>query len=339
MTTAARSHTEVVQVSDAKFARVRWADFLTGEQLPVNLYMKLDKNRYGLTFLAQERLEKARLMLQDPSEAPWLYFLAQERTLLMKQLSAELLNVIGGVRPRSAHESLALLGEFAHQYHEAVVASGIGAATMPEGRLMAEGISHLLKNERELVQLMLGLESDELHRLCPAFLTAFLSGLIVSRMSWGTRTTLEHTALGGLLCDIGLLRLPLNLRQKKSYQLDEKETQMWQEHPRLGVEMLDESTWIPESIKQIVYQHHELMNGKGFPGQLTGYYIYPMAKVVGFAQAFAEFLLSHQLSALEGIRIFLRRPEVVERYDQQVIRTFLGCFVYKAPKQRREGGV
>ena len=74
--------------------------------------------------------------------------------------------------------------------------------------------------------------------------------------------------MAGAIYDIGIISIPADILSKFS-KLTDIEVSLIKEHPRKGYEVLMnvESPW---PLAEIVYQHHERMNGSGYPRSLSG---------------------------------------------------------------------
>jgi HD-GYP domain-containing protein (c-di-GMP phosphodiesterase class II) len=90
--------------------------------------------------------------------------------------------------------------------------------------------------------------------------------------------------------------------------------------------MLTESPVINEQVRQIIYQHHEHVTGTGYPNGLTGLKIYPLAKIVCFAEAFAETMAETKLSPRDTIKLLLQQRHVILQYDATVVRALVKGF-------------
>ncbi|MBA2251465.1 MAG: HD domain-containing protein [Nitrospirales bacterium] len=91
----------------------------------------------------------------------------------------------------------------------------------------------------------------------------------------------ELTVLGmaALLHDLGEQRLPSQIRLKTEA-LTRAEKSLFELHPLYGKEMLDQLLRMPRGVADIVAQHHECINGTGYPRRLTDEQILPLAKIV-----------------------------------------------------------
>lgn len=96
---------------------------------------------------------------------------------------------------------------------------------------------------------------------------------------------LEHLAFGALLIDVGSQWVDKQLLQlSKKYDLTEKEAV--QKHVQIGYEYINKNTTFNGHVKSIVLQHHERMNGSGYPKGLKNEAIHPLAKIVMIADVY-----------------------------------------------------
>ena len=83
---------------------------------------------------------------------------------------------------------------------------------------------------------------------------------------------LRTLAIGGLVHDIGKLSVP-DAILKKPAGLDEREFGVVKRHPELGSRLLHELGGFPEAVRRIVRDHHERLDGTGYPHALTADHI------------------------------------------------------------------
>jgi putative nucleotidyltransferase with HDIG domain len=76
-------------------------------------------------------------------------------------------------------------------------------------------------------------------------------------------------AVGGLLHDVGKLSVPLAILQKPG-PLDDEEFAEIRRHPQAGRKLLDELGGFPETVRHLVSDHHERLDGTGYPNGLKG---------------------------------------------------------------------
>ena len=78
----------------------------------------------------------------------------------------------------------------------------------------------------------------------------------------------RHLAVGGLLHDIGKLCVPLEILQKPGALTDEEFAEI-QRHPEAGRRLLDELGGFSPVVRDLVSDHHERLDGTGYPRGLT----------------------------------------------------------------------
>ncbi|MDQ2823645.1 MAG: DUF3369 domain-containing protein [Pseudomonadota bacterium] len=91
--------------------------------------------------------------------------------------------------------------------------------------------------------------------------------------------------------DIGKIATPDSVLLKPG-KLDAEEWAIMQQHPTIGLQILDGSTRpILKAAAVIAHQHHEKYDGSGYPQGLSGTNIHPYARIVAVADVFDA--LSH----------------------------------------------
>ncbi|UCE89684.1 MAG: DUF3391 domain-containing protein [Pseudomonadota bacterium] len=91
--------------------------------------------------------------------------------------------------------------------------------------------------------------------------------------------------VGGLLHDVGEIRVPEEIRAKGGVVSDEERDHL-NRHTDYGVEILKKSKGIPETAVAIARDHHERNNGSGFPRQLEGEEIGHFTKIVSIVDVY-----------------------------------------------------
>ena len=119
------------------------------------------------------------------------------------------------------------------------------------------------------------------------------------------RQALENMALGGLLFDVGKMRVSDAVLMKPD-RLTDEEFHCFQQHVEYGVDILTGCDHVNEVVLAMVRTHHERHDGTGYPGGLKGEAIPPLGKIVGIADAYQTMLDSstagRRVSAHEVLR-------------------------------------
>jgi HD-GYP domain-containing protein (c-di-GMP phosphodiesterase class II) len=102
---------------------------------------------------------------------------------------------------------------------------------------------------------------------------------------------LSQLAQIGLLLDIGKIKLPKELLEKQG-RLTPEEFEEAKGHVELGLQILSQSD-ISREILEAIAQHHERMNGSGYPKGLVGNEIGVFGRMAGIVDCFAA-LTNHR---------------------------------------------
>jgi PAS domain S-box/PAS domain S-box len=137
---------------------------------------------------------------------------------------------------------------------------------------------------------------------------------------------IDGIRLAGSIHDIGKLSIPAEILSKPS-KLTNIEFSLIKEHSHSGYEMLKdmESRW---PLAQIIYQHHERINGSGYPRNLKGDEIIIEARIMAVADV-VESMASHRpYRPALGIDAALEEIEKNKGilYDNDVVDSCLRLF-------------
>ncbi|MED4531653.1 HD-GYP domain-containing protein [Metabacillus fastidiosus] len=96
---------------------------------------------------------------------------------------------------------------------------------------------------------------------------------------------IEEIGLGAMLHDLGKLYVQPEILNKPGKLTDEEFEEM-KAHSELGFEILKNIHDIPLPVAHCAFQHHERMDGKGYPRGIKGNEIHPYARILSVADVF-----------------------------------------------------
>ncbi len=132
--------------------------------------------------------------------------------------------------------------------------------------------------------------------------TAVISCMMGISLGYDDKKLVE-CAIGAFFHDIGLTLLPRETLEKPS-KLTDVEYAMVKNHCEMGYAMLKD-TGIPEVSQQIILQHHERMDGTGYPHGLKGDEISEASFITMIAEYFDTATTARSYKAAEpGEKVF-----------------------------------
>ncbi|MDO9317817.1 MAG: MASE3 domain-containing protein [Gammaproteobacteria bacterium] len=145
---------------------------------------------------------------------------------------------------------------------------------------------------------------------------------IALQMGWSPERG-ETLELVGLVHDIGKIAVPSEILSKPS-RLSPMEMELVKLHPQAGYDILKDVPF-PVPVAEIIRQHHERMDGSGYPRGLKGDEIMPEARVLAVADVLESMSAHRPYRPALGIDVALAEIESGSGtlYDPEVVQATL----------------
>ncbi|MGA9350435.1 MAG: HD domain-containing phosphohydrolase [Anaerolineae bacterium] len=144
---------------------------------------------------------------------------------------------------------------------------------------------------------------------------------------------IEGIRMAGLIHDLGKINVPAEILSKPG-PLTELEYGLIKMHPQIGHDVLNGVIEFPWPVAQIVLQHHERMDGSGYPEGLAGEEILLEARILAVADVVEAMASSRPYREPRGIDEAL--GEISQNrgvlYDPEVVDACLKLFTEKGFK-------
>jgi len=109
--------------------------------------------------------------------------------------------------------------------------------------------------------------------------------IIIGREMGLQRDQLERLGTGAILHDIGKVTIPKDVLNKQG-ELAPEELELIRGHARTGWEMVHENYLIMPTSSIVILEHHERIDGSGYPDGKRGEEIYEFSRMVAVADVF-----------------------------------------------------
>jgi putative nucleotidyltransferase with HDIG domain len=141
-----------------------------------------------------------------------------------------------------------------------------------------------------------------------------------------SKDVIEGIRVAAKIHDIGKIKIPLEILSKGGKLMD-LEMEIIKTHPETGFELLKDIDF-PWPIADIVYQHHERLDGSGYPQGLTESDIIFEAKILGVADVVEAIAYHRPYRAALGLEAALKEIENNRGilYDPEIVKTCLLLF-------------
>lgn len=155
-------------------------------------------------------------------------------------------------------------------------------------------------------------------------------GMVVAKKQGMSREDIYNIGIAGLLHDMGKSKIPNEILNKPA-KLDDAEFAIMKQHPLLGYAILKDKKEFHPSVPLAVLQHHEKMNGKGYPMGVTGDKITPYAKILSVVDVYDALVTERPykkpLSQRTAVEMIM---SMTEELDIVSMKTFLSSVILYA---------
>lgn len=190
--------------------------------------------------------------------------------------------------------------------------------------LIADMVDSLLAEKDVLIHLMNVNNNDDgayYHSLNVTMLA-----LMLGREAGLNSDEMRELGLGTLLHDIGKERIPTEILLKKT-PWNTAERNFYRLHVAYGVELAQKLPNLPLGALEIIAQHHEMLDGSGFPSGVDAGRIGKLARIAAIANAFDNACNridpADSLTPAQALSVMFKRGHA--KYDAELIQYFVRC--------------
>ncbi len=113
--------------------------------------------------------------------------------------------------------------------------------------------------------------------------------LVCKQLKYERIASVEILGVASVLQDISLFDTPFgDLSDKKPSALTPEEREYYLKHPAKSSDLLSRNADLPAVTLQVIHQHHERRDRTGFPEQLGGPQIHPMAEILSLVNEYYD---------------------------------------------------
>lgn len=151
--------------------------------------------------------------------------------------------------------------------------------------------------------------------------------MILAKQQGLSKQDIYNIGVAGLLHDVGKTKVPSNILNKPA-KLDDNEFEVMKQHSIFGYRMVKDKPNFNEAISLAVLQHHEKINGSGYPLGVTNSQISTYAKILSVADIYDALVTERpykqafsQRDAIETIM------SMTHELDMHAMKSFLHSMI------------
>lgn len=302
-----------------KYMKIRLNSLPPATSIPFDLYVSIG-GRFVHYLRAGDKLAALKITTFEKKAPESFFIMAAERATYQKFVRDGLMS--DGLNTK---QKALMLRESTMGLVEELFERPDIEGALKDARQVVEDFVEFMDSDASAMANLIGLSSHDFY--------TYNHSLDVSIYSLGLGQAvgfrghdLKELGLGGLFHDIGKRYVPIEIICKQGA-LTETEWREMQKHPQYGLVILSEHK-TPENVMACAFEHHESMQGNGYPQQLAPSQIHPMARVVSVADTYDA--LTTKRSYNDPMKptdaISLMSGKLAGRYDPDVIKALMAIF-------------
>ncbi len=136
---------------------------------------------------------------------------------------------------------------------------------------------------------------------------------------------IRRLTTGALFHDLGKVLVPDELILKPGRYTDE-EYEMMKQHPRFGKEILADIKNLDDEIVNVVFEHHERMDGNGYPRHLKGYEISLEGRMASIVDVYDALTSDRPYKTADTATDVLKYlfKSAPDMFDLELLQQFIG---------------
>jgi HD-GYP domain-containing protein (c-di-GMP phosphodiesterase class II) len=195
-----------------------------------------------------------------------------------------------------------------------------------EARRFSKELSGYFSKDSESILHVLNFYDSNVDNLYYHSLNTTVVSLILGKSCGLDEKDLHDLSFGALFHDLGKSGIDKRITRKQG-KFTSAELKVLHRHPFLGVEILSKEPDFPKNSMQVVYQHHERWDGRGYPRKLKGEEINRLARIIAVANVYDGLInksdpansmtpyqaLSYMFTKLDG------------QFEKEILTLFIHC--------------
>ena len=301
---------------DKNFFRIRINSLVPGRPTTFELYVHIN-DRYVLYKNAGEVLEKQKIdSLQKKSSGANSFYVREEDRQAFKKYIHGLVND-GSLDTK---QRALILRESSFALVEELFENPDVNTALKKASPIITNFLEFMKDEPEGMAYMISLSSHDFYTYNHS-LDVSIYSLGLGQAAGYSDKELAELGKGALFHDIGKRNVSADIICKNG-PLDDIEWEQMRQHPGFGLKILNENPEATEAIKACAFEHHENFLGNGYPQQLVGEEIHPMARIVAITDTYdamtTKRTYNEPMSPMEALSFMKEKLE--KRYDPDLIK-------------------
>ncbi|MCH7808247.1 MAG: HD domain-containing protein, partial [Planctomycetes bacterium] len=214
--------------------------------------------------------------------------------------------------------------EIVHTAGQSIARQLIQESVTPEGLIRTTNIVNTMIDsvltDTAIASHLLDMAGHERSTASHMFIVSALAILLGAEVFGADQEMLRSLGVAGMLHDLGKLSIPSELLNKAT-PLTREEAKLVQQHPIESVRLIGDDPHVTPETRQMILQHHERVDGRGYPLGLPDSHLLPATKVLSIVDSFHAMIgrRSYRLPVEPDEANRIMKTQVDKQFDAELL--------------------
>ncbi len=139
-----------------------------------------------------------------------------------------------------------------------------------------------------------------------------------------TQAEIEDLTLSGLLMDLGMALLPDELAARQD-EYSQADLTLMRSHVDIGAEIVERYADLPPMVREVILNHHERVDGSGYPKQKSGEAVSIYAQMAGLVDTYDAMITDRKFRSSRTAQDVLEKLETDASFDSELVEAFIAA--------------
>jgi response regulator RpfG family c-di-GMP phosphodiesterase len=293
VTTRDFKETPFCKIGIKRFAKINYYN--------CDIYIRLSETKFIKIFKKDELIEVSQLDKYAKKGVDFLYVNPEDFEKLAAHyariLKAELANIHLSIKERALTEVDGI--QFVH---ETIQEFGITPAVVDTTNVIVESIMQMLKSHPSMLKMLTQMMNDKDYIYEHSLIMSYFGNMLVSELNWSNSSTLEKIVTASLMHDLCLEDAKLALVDSldadsiQRHSLSKPQVELIKQHPHQMAMQIRALNKFPPEVDQMIMDHHEKINGTGFPRGVKHTYLSQMTTILLITEDFVNAIYNKHMT-------------------------------------------
>jgi putative nucleotidyltransferase with HDIG domain len=272
---------------DGNYCKVSIDEFVSRPKIEFDVYVRLSEHKYIKIAHKGDEIPRDKVNQYKAKGIRYLHILKEDFGQLVN-FNLNLAKMVNDRSEISQEKKMNFIKYTAEVILEKAFVAGVDKQSFADAQTLLALTTNTIGQSEEHVDLLNVLNSHSDHIYAHSLGVAMYSIMIARKLNFESSQVFFKLSMAGMFHDIGKKEVDREILEKPRHLLSSKERKQIESHVVRGQEILMGIRGIPEDVVKMVYEHHEDLQGQGYPTAKSKKDLHPLSRILQVANLFIE---------------------------------------------------